>query len=97
MNEYGGNALGRVDDRSEPVIFEIRFRDGSLQTFQASMHYFGPDEAWSMNNPLPLAFLDAFARGDILALRNAAGTLIDEWSLAGSAVASGIMREICGY
>lgn len=69
----GAEVLQRVDDRSEPVIFEVAFRDGSNQQFEVPMHYFAPDEAHVLSDPLPVALLEAFARGDTLIIRNGAG------------------------
>ena len=94
---YPGEALQRVDDRSEPVVFEVAFRDGATQQFGVPMHYFAPDEAHVLSAPLPVAFLEAFARGDTLIIRNAAGIPIADWVLTGTAAAVHRMRDICGF
>ena len=97
LGGYQGDALQRIDDQSEQVTFEVAFRDGSRQSFQAPMHFFAPDAAHVLSEPLPVAFFDAFARGDSLAIRNQAGVNVAQWGLAGSAVAVRTMREICGF
>lgn len=97
LYNYDGTALQRIDDRSEPVFFEISFRDGSSQRFRVPMHYYEPEEAYVLSEMLPVAFLDAFARGDRLAIRNVAGVSVGDWELTGTAAARRVMRELCGF
>lgn len=97
LSDYAGTALQRVDDRSEEVVFTVRFQDGSTEPFHAPMHYFAPDEAHVLSQALPVDFLDALARGDRLTLANAAGETVAEWDLTGTAASRRIMREACGF
>jgi hypothetical protein len=97
LSYYEGDALQRVDDQSEQVIFEIEFRDGTSQPFMVPMHFFAPDEAHVLSAPLPIAFMEAFGRGDTLTIRNGAGTPVADWALTGAAAAVSLMREICEF
>jgi hypothetical protein len=97
LHHYGGTALQRIDNRSEPVFFEVSFRDGSSQRFRAPMHYYEPEEAYVLSEKLPVAFLDAFARGDNLTIRNVAGVSVADWELTGTAAARRVMRNLCGF
>lgn len=96
LHYYEGAALQRIDDRSEPVIFWVGFRDGSRQSFQVPMHYYAPDEAHVLSDPLPVAVLEAFARRDTLTIRNGAGARVVEWELTGTAAAVRTMRGYAG-
>ena len=92
---YGGEALQRIDDQSEAVTFEVAGRNGA-QSFAGEMHYFAPDEAWVITGLLPVGFLDAFARGDTLTIRNGVGEITVVFELSGSSRAVQTMRQVCG-
>ena len=91
---YGGDALQRIDDQSEAVTFDVAGRNGT-ESFAGEMHYFAPDEAWVITDALPVAFLEAFARGDTLRIRNGKGEEAAVFEMGGSAKAVQIMRQAC--
>ncbi|AUH64938.1 hypothetical protein CX676_12780 [Paracoccus zhejiangensis] len=92
---YGGDALQRVDDQSEPVSFKVAGRSGT-SSFAGQMHYFAPDEAWVITGSLPTDFLDAFARGNTLSIQNGRGEEAVAFDLGGSSKAVQAMRQVCG-
>jgi hypothetical protein len=92
---YGGEKLQRIDDQSEGVTFEVGGRAGT-KVFAENMHYFAPEEAWVITGGLPVDFLDAFARGDTLTIRNGKGEEAVSFVLSGSAKAVQALRPNCG-
>lgn len=95
LYDYGGEALQRVDDQSEAVVFDVIGRRGT-ESFPERMHYFAADEAWVITGRLPAAFLDAFARGNTLIIRNDEGQEVVAFGLDGSSKAVQTMNQICG-
>ena len=95
LNGYAGEALRRIDDQSETVTFDVAGRNGT-QSFAAKLHYFAPDKAWVISDPLPAAFLVAFAQGNTLTIRNGKGEDVVAFGLSGSSKAVQTMRQICG-
>jgi hypothetical protein len=59
------------------------------------VHYYGPDKAWVWSDPLPVAFIDAFGRGELLTVRNAKGNEIAEFDLKGAGKAVEAMQRVC--
>lgn len=95
LDGYEGEALRRIDDQSEAIGFEVAGRNGTV-SFAGSMHYFAPDEAWVVTGLLPVAFLDALAKGDTLTLRNASGEAVIAFELSGSSRLVQTLRRVCG-
>jgi lipopolysaccharide export system protein LptA len=77
------------------VTFEVGGRAGT-KVFAENMHYFASEEAWVITGGLPIDFLDAFARGDTLTIRNGKGEEAVSFGLSGSAKAVQALRPICG-
>lgn len=95
IENYRGNALERLEDVSREIIFIIRQPEGSRK-FSAMVHYYGPDNAWVLSEPpLPVAFLEAFGRGDLLSIRNVRGDRIVDFDLKGAGKALETMRRVC--
>jgi len=92
---YQGERLQRVDDEREPVRFDFSFADGSIRSHEAEMHYFAPDKTHLVSGKLPKAFLDDFARGETMLLRNGRGEEVLSVSLDGSSRMRALMAEIC--
>ena len=91
---YPGNALKRIDDQHEPVTFAVAGQDG-IASFPARMVYYAPEKAWVMTDGLPVAFIEAFGRGETLTIRNGKGADIVTFGLSGAATAAQTMRQGC--
>jgi hypothetical protein len=95
IENYNGNALERVEDVDRKIVFTVTLPDGNRE-FPAMAHYYGPDKAWVLSDPpLPVAFMDALGRGDLLTVRNARRDRVAEFDLKGAAKAIEIMRRVC--
>lgn len=95
LTGYGGNRLRRADDQSEPVFFTLTNADGVRRPFSVQMHYFAPDKAWVLSDPLPVDFIMQFGRNDRLAVENNKGEVVTEFELKGADVASKTILESC--
>jgi hypothetical protein len=93
---YQGNALKKIDDQSEPVVFEIE-RAGTTERFPGQIHYYGADSAWVITGLLPPAFVAAFGRGDTLTVRNSKDETAFSFDLLGSSKAARTMQQVCGF
>lgn len=93
---YVGKALDNIDDTSSPVVFVVKRHDGAAHEFPAIMHYYQPDKVWVLNDLLPIAFMDEFAHGGLLNIRNAKGGMVIEVGTTGAEKACEIVRRICG-
>ena len=96
FESYSGNALQKVDDRSEPVSFEIS-GDAGTERFAGSMHYFAREKTWVITGLLPPAIIGALGRGDRLTVRNGQGTAAFAFTLEGAATAAATMQKNCGF
>lgn len=96
FSNYDGNALQRIDDHSENISLEIAGHDGA-QSFPGKVRYVAPDRSWTLSELLPAAFVDAFARGDTLTIRNDEGLEVISFGLKGSSKAARSMRQVCGF
>lgn len=92
---YLGNALRKIDDRSQPASFEISGEAG-MERFPGSMHYVAREKAWVITGLLPPAIISALGRGDTLTVRNGQGTAAFAFTLEGAATAAATMQKICG-
>jgi hypothetical protein len=95
FESYSGNALRKIDDRSEPVSFEIS-GDAVTERFPGSMHYVAREKTWVITGLLPPAIISALGRGDTLTVRNGQGTAAFAFTLEGAATAAATMQRICG-
>lgn len=91
---YPGNVLKRVDDQDEPVAFAVAGQDG-IASFPARLVYYAPEKAWVLTDALPVAFLQAFGRGETLTIRNGKGADVVTFDLSGAAAATQTMRQGC--
>jgi hypothetical protein len=96
LANYRGGALRTVPDASEPVVIEID-SGGATSLFPAAMHYVDYERAWVVTGLLPVAALDALARGHRMRLANDTGILVAEFDLAGTSALRAVMREVCGF
>jgi hypothetical protein len=103
LYDYKGNALHRVNDRSETVFFDIHMKNGELHVFEGVMHYVEGEKAWVTNVHLKPDFLDAFAKGYKLSLRGSKSTedtdypWVADFGLSGSAKVRRAVYEFCGF
>jgi len=95
LHRYRGDKLRRNVNVSEKVVFDVSGPGNKTASFRTSMHYYLPERAWVITNALPVAFIDAFARGRSLTIRNDAGEDVAVFGLRGSARAVAEMRKIC--
>jgi hypothetical protein len=65
------------------------------EEFPIRMHYFAPETAWVMTDPLFDDFLQRFASGDRLQIRSGAGQLVAEFRLGGDSEVYELMRSVC--
>lgn len=95
FESYAGSALKQIDDVSEDASFDIEGNAGK-QIFPGQIHFFAPDSAWVITGLLPASFIDAFARGSRLTVRNDAGIEAFSFDLTGSERAAEVMKRVCG-
>lgn len=104
LHNYKGNALHRVNDRSETVFFDVHMKNGELHIFESVMHYVEWEKAWVTNVHLKPDFMDAFAKGIKLSLRSAQKHIdgsdfrwVADFGLSGSAKVRRAVYENCGF
>lgn len=102
-HDYKGNALDRMNDRSETVFFDVHMKNGELHVFESVMHYIEWEKAWVTNVHLKPDFLDALAKGYKPSLRGSKSTedadypWVADFGLSGSAKVRRTMQDICGF
>lgn len=97
LTAYYGNALRypvarKAGDPAEPVVFII-----DSQRFDRAVTYDFAGRQWLAQDMLDAPFLDAFAWGTRMELRNAADELVVSYRLNGSSAAREALRSVCGF
>jgi hypothetical protein len=92
---YTGDALPREDRRRENFNFEVMGGPGGAQSFPVELEYAAPEDGWVMKRPLPTAFLDVFAQGQTLTVRERKGEPVGVFGLNGSANVVRTIRQGC--
>ncbi|HEY5797613.1 MAG TPA: hypothetical protein VIU82_21635 [Bosea sp. (in: a-proteobacteria)] len=88
------SGLPRIDGRRMTFSFAVTGRFGT-QVFKTRMRYEAPGDTWPTEGPLPPDFLTAFETGGLLAISDASGRKLGEFSLKGAEEAVRLMRRVC--
>jgi hypothetical protein len=94
---YDGNLLQRIDNETEPVIFEVLSEGKVTERLEIELYYFGPDEAWTISSGDGFSddFADAIGRGDELRLLNGSGDEVVAFNTNGAQEAFATARQAC--
>ena len=95
LEGYKGKALLQNDHAQETVYYEIHSADGELDVFESSLVYNSRAGRWLGSQGLGAPFLDAFAAGRFLRIRNANSKWVLDFGLAGSRRARTALKAIC--
>lgn len=92
---YEGEKLERVDDARRAVGLDVLIGT-QVERILAEMHYFAPDRAWVLSNPLDTAALETLDRGEVLHIRNSLDQVALSFDLGSFKNARETMQNVCG-